>query len=497
MSATRAPRRRTRAATKPSPANAVPFSLEAEEFVLGGILERPATVAAVAAMLEPEDFFLPSHAQLFRAILAIHERGELVDPPLLLAELPRIGGLDLHEAGRLLPVLAGTVVDPANTPRHAGIVQELAARRRRIEATEAFARAERNGGATPVQLEELQAVLAGPKPAADRTFHPEPLDWSKLTSAGLPTVEYVGEDPYLPASGRVWSSGPAAAGKSMWSQHRSSRLSRMGVAVAYWSQENPLVEDVRRLERLRPDWRHLRFFHDQGVDLAQPDHVAAVIRACEGCQLITFDTLTACWSGDENDNAAIAQLDREALIPIVRDTGACVVMLDHTGHPQPFVARRGSSAARGASSKGQKADSTLEFKVEGQGQFSIVHGKARIGGVQLPTATFKVVDTEDGGLDVIEITTPWATRVEELAATLVEAIEAAGHLTVRGVREAAKGLGGKDLVRDAMTLLEGEDPPRVTVGWETVQTEKGRQRAKVWRCGAGVADTMQPRLEES
>jgi hypothetical protein len=32
-----------------------------------------------------------------------------------------------------------------------------------------------------------------------------------------------------------------------------------------------------------------------------------------------------------------------------------------------------------------------------------------------------------------------------------------------------------------MTLLEEEDPPRVTVAWDVIDTGKGRQRSKVWR----------------
>ncbi|MBA3727837.1 MAG: hypothetical protein H0W94_01270 [Actinobacteria bacterium] len=50
-----------------------------------------------------------------------------------------------------------------------------------------------------------------------------------------------------------------------------------------------------------------------------------------------LDTLSACWSGDEGDNDAIAAFDRHALAPLVRATGASVLVLDHTGHPQPFV----------------------------------------------------------------------------------------------------------------------------------------------------------------
>ena len=60
------------------------------------------------------------------------------------------------------------------------------------------------------------------------------------------------------------------------------------------------------------------------------------------------------------------------------------VVIHHLGHRQMFSNRGGATAGRGASSLGQKADVTLEFKNAGEDLFTIIYGKCRIGGLYHP-----------------------------------------------------------------------------------------------------------------
>jgi hypothetical protein len=322
---------------------------------------------------------------------------------------------------------------------------------------------------------------AGPTPAPrSRAFTLEPLDLVELLAAEPEPVGFVHE-PYVPAGRRVWAFGAAESGKSMWAMWVACHVSRADQAVLYVSEENPLDEDIRRLRRLRPEPAAFRFVSGSGVDLALPEHVEAVKGAAEGAVLIVFDTLSACWSGDENENAAIAALDRDALLPIVKDTGASVLVLDHTGHPQPFVRRVGASAGRGASAKGQKADAVLNFAARGEAEFALGVGKLR--GLKKPPETlYRVVDTDANGLEVVAVGASEDLKVAEVADAMAECVAASGWLTTNALRDAFKGKGiGVQIQTEAMRRLEGEDPPRVRVGWETVDTGKGRQRAKVWR----------------
>src|SRR5262249_43924792 len=222
---------------------------------------------------------------------------------------------------------------------------------------------------------------------------------------------------------------------------------------------------------------------DQGLDLTIAEHIAALIEASHGAVLTVIDTLSACWSGDEDSNSEVTGFDRDVLLPLIRETDASPLVLDHTGNPQPFANRRGVSAPRGASAKGQKADFLLEFRAGGDSEFTIHHAKAR-GTKKQPPQAFRVVDTSNDELELIEIETSAEEKAIAIAEGLVEAICAApdGFLTTRGLRAAGKQLGaGKDTVSAAAALLENETPARVTAGWEVVDTGKGKQRARIWR----------------
>ena len=80
-----------------------------------------------------------------------------------------------------------------------------------------------------------------------------------------------------------------------------------------------------------------------------------------------------------------------------------------------MVKREGASAPRGASTKGQKAGVVLHFKDAGDGHFTIVHGKAHLGGIREPNRTFVMVDTEDGGIKIADAGTQEDLAVQELA----------------------------------------------------------------------------------
>jgi hypothetical protein len=366
-------------------------------------------------------------------------------------------------------------------------------RRRGAEesAIQAALRAENAAYADPLEDAEVAKIARSvaryapaearsPEPQAAEGFNPQPLDWQRLQEEGLPQIEYLLE-PYLPRGARIWAWGRTESGKTIWAQWVTAELTRREIKVVFFSQENPLQEDVRRLARLEPNWSYLRYFHGQGLDLADRDHVRFVVGESKGAGLVVFDAISSCWSGDEESNAEIAALDREALVPIV-EGGASVLVIDHVGHRQMFNERKGATAGRGASAKGQKADVVLEFKVEGDNGFEIVHGKNRLGGHKVPAAAFLVEDGEEGELQIVGTERAADARILEVAGLAVVAVESAGQLTTNKLREAlSQHRMGQQTTKEVLKLLENESPPRLRVSWEKVQTERGRQRAKVWR----------------
>ena len=57
----------------------LPFSLEAEQTVLGAILQDPNVLPVVLETVRPECFFNPQHQELFQIILQMFTSGERAD----------------------------------------------------------------------------------------------------------------------------------------------------------------------------------------------------------------------------------------------------------------------------------------------------------------------------------------------------------------------------------------------------------------------------------
>jgi hypothetical protein len=321
------------------------------------------------------------------------------------------------------------------------------------------------------------------RPGFDDDLRLVRVDFPALLAEGLPDPDYI-DFPYLPRYARVWAFGAAQSVKTMFFQWLTAKLTRSGSRVVFVSQENPLATDLDRLARLRPEFDNLSYFHMPGLDLAERSHFVELALACDGHDLLVIDTLSASWSGDEASNADVVRLDREVLSQLVRLTGVTLVVVHHTGHPQAFVNRSGVGAGRGASAMGQKADVVLVFRSEGHHEFTVEHSKNRTpGGYLEPKARFRVIDTEDGGLDIERVGRSIDERQVEAMDAAVAIIAASdGALSTNALKAAlnAEGFGGST-VTPALAELRVEEPPRVRqVDGRVVGADGKRRRGRPW-----------------
>jgi hypothetical protein len=333
-------------------------------------------------------------------------------------------------------------------------------------------------GETPKQsvLEQADEELADPEGTL------VPLDFERLLAEGVPEPDYL-DPPYIIRGARVWAFGAAESAKSIYFQHLAAKVTRKGRIVTFVSAENPLVTDLDRMNRLRPDFKRLRYFHMPALDLNEREDFLKLAEACGDADVIVLDTLTALWSGDENSNREIVTFDRDVLVPLVRLTGAAVIVIHHTGHPQAFISRGGANAGRGASAMGQKADIILVFAAGGPHEFTVDHGKNRTpGGLKEPKARFRVVDTEGGGLEIERAGRAIDPRVAEAMDVAVEVISSADGMGTNALKAALgeRGFGGST-VTPALAELRQEDPPRVRqVDGTVIGTNGRRQKGKPW-----------------
>jgi replicative DNA helicase len=90
------------------------------------MLVNPNAIAVVVETLSPDDFYRDSHRTIYRAILALYDRGEEVDVVTLSAQLEREGVLARVGGREFVHTLAEFVPAAANAGYYADIVREQA-----------------------------------------------------------------------------------------------------------------------------------------------------------------------------------------------------------------------------------------------------------------------------------------------------------------------------------------------------------------------------------
>ena len=100
------------------------FSLEAEQAVLGSLLVDPACMPQVQVLLSADDFYLPQHQAIFRAMASIEAVGGKIDPLIVLESLVRDKVYDTAAGKNYLFQMAQLVPSTANVESYAKIVKE-------------------------------------------------------------------------------------------------------------------------------------------------------------------------------------------------------------------------------------------------------------------------------------------------------------------------------------------------------------------------------------
>lgn len=102
----------------------LPYSLEAEQSVLGAVLVDPDQINQVADLLKPEFFYLPEHQAIFSVMLQKMMGNERIDFVTVLESLKSNGFFSSEDGKAYLLKLANMVPFIANLPNYAKIVRE-------------------------------------------------------------------------------------------------------------------------------------------------------------------------------------------------------------------------------------------------------------------------------------------------------------------------------------------------------------------------------------
>lgn len=112
----------------------LPYSLEAEQSVLGAVLVEPKSIDELADKLRVEEFYLPEHQAIYRAMLQKMMENKKIDFVTILEALKSDGYFSTEDGKAYLVKLANTVPFLANLPNYAAIVRQKYEARRLIQA---------------------------------------------------------------------------------------------------------------------------------------------------------------------------------------------------------------------------------------------------------------------------------------------------------------------------------------------------------------------------
>ncbi len=110
-----------------------PFSMEAETAVLGGMLIDREAVTRAVEILNDGMFYREANRRLYRAMIRLFERGDVIDVITVSEELKKTSELDASGGFDYLGQLVDAVPTAANLEYHARIVRDKALLRRLVE----------------------------------------------------------------------------------------------------------------------------------------------------------------------------------------------------------------------------------------------------------------------------------------------------------------------------------------------------------------------------
>ncbi len=102
----------------------MPWSLEAEQAVLGSCLVDPACLHQVSVYVNADSFFQPQHKAIFSVMVALDTVGQKIDPLVVLNQLVAQGDFDNESGRKYLYDIAQMVPSTQNVETYAQIVRE-------------------------------------------------------------------------------------------------------------------------------------------------------------------------------------------------------------------------------------------------------------------------------------------------------------------------------------------------------------------------------------
>lgn len=282
-----------------------PHSIEAEERVLGALMQHPETLEVVGDLLEPEDFYQRRHQLIYRVIRELSQAGKPYDTLSVGDAIASAGRADEVDNGIYLVELAASAYTAVNIRAHADIVADKARLRGVIElgtemvnagfmpegrsASEILAEA--NG-----RMVELQPAQSGGMRRVGETlgawrdrFYQRMESGNRLTGLPTPWSEFNAATHGLQPATLYLVAGRPSMGKSVFGLNLALMAALRGTTVGLFSLEMSEAEcadrNVACLAGVAHDW-----VTAPEPDAEREDKVDEALRKIARAQLFIDDT---------------------------------------------------------------------------------------------------------------------------------------------------------------------------------------------------------------
>ena len=150
----------------------LPYSLESERAILGGILLDPSTLSTVSGRLKPEDFYPERHQILYQVMLELQEARVHIDIRTIQAQLEQQARFDQMGGITYLATLDLDLPDIGRIDSYVEIVKERSVRRRLITTAGEIIRNSLDGGLSGSEAlgKAEQAIMGLGEDAIKRGF---------------------------------------------------------------------------------------------------------------------------------------------------------------------------------------------------------------------------------------------------------------------------------------------------------------------------------------
>ncbi len=102
----------------------LPYSVEAEQAVLGAVLVDPTCLSDIAVQMKTDYFYIPQHKEIYAAMSSMYELSQTIDFVSLLEKLKKDGVYDEAGGKAYLTQLVQTVPSAANVLTYVAIIRE-------------------------------------------------------------------------------------------------------------------------------------------------------------------------------------------------------------------------------------------------------------------------------------------------------------------------------------------------------------------------------------